>query len=360
MSPRQRPPPARSKIAARHQAQCFRQLAMLLSSGFLVPEALGRLKDSYPDSKAREILREIHLRVAGARTSFSRALAQFPRSFPPGVVAMVEAGEEAGAMRLAERLADLAERVAYAEAYRRQIRRACAYPAFALAMTAGLCVLMLGVVFPRLAAVLDSLGGSLPALTRAVIAVSGAVGRGWPYAVGAAAVASAAVAALRRFEAPALALDGLLLRLPLLGKICRDLTASLFCKVYRQLYQANKPAPDIVELCSQLTGNAAIRRRLAEARRKILSGSATVAEALSQSGLFPPLACLSLEIGEQSGQLAAAMDRTAAFLNESARERIAAAISVINPALTLGVVAGAGLVILSFFEAVYQVAYATH
>jgi type II secretory pathway component PulF len=332
---------------------------MLLSSGFLMTEALGRLAAGYPDRRTRRILSEIHHRVAGARLTLSRALGLFPRSFPPGTLAVVEAGEEAGAARLAERLADLADRIAYADANRRQVRRACAYPAFVLLLAGGLYVLLLGVVFPRLAVLLDSLGGQLPPLTRAVIAASAVVREGWPWAAGAVAGSAVLVAVLRRLPRPGLVLDRLFLRTPFVGPIYRDLTAALVCKIYRQLYAANKPAPDILELCCHLSGNAAVRERLREVRSRIVDGSSTIAGAFGQSGLMPPLACLTLEVGEQSGQLAAALDRTAAALTESARERIGAAVAVLNPALTLGVVAGVGVVILSFFQAFYQVVYAT-
>ncbi len=347
-------------MTARHQVQFFRQMALLLSAGFLITEALARLRDRYPDAPSRRLLREVHARVSEARTSFSRALALFPRSFSPGTVAVIEAGEEAGAARLAERLADLADRIAYARANRRQVRQACAYPAFVLLMAGGLYVLLLGVVFPRLAALLATLGGRLPPLTQAVISVSAIVRSGWPFVAGGVAALAAAIAVLRRFPCTALALDRLLLRLPFAGPAYRDLTAALICKIYRQLYQANKPAPEIVDLCAHLTGNAAIRHGLREIRRAIMSGTATLAGAFSRSGLLPPLACLALEVGEQSGQLAPAMDRTAAYLDDLARERIRAAIAVINPALTLGIVGGVGLMIISFFQAVYQVVYAPH
>jgi general secretion pathway protein F len=347
-------------MAPRHQVQFFRQMALLLSSGFLLPDALARLEERYPDRAARRILREVHARVADARTTFSRALALFPRSFGPGTVAVVAAGEEAGAARLAERLADLADRIEYAQANQRQVRQACAYPVFALLMASGLYVLLLAEVFPRLAALLASLGGTLPPLTRGVIAVAAAVRAGWPVAVALLAAGAGSVAALRRSPRAALVLDRAFLRLPFAGPTYRDLTAALLCKVCRQLYQANQPAPEIIDLCAQLTANAAIRQRLREARRRIASGSSSLAAAFARSGLFPPLACLTLEVGEESGQLAPALERAADYLDRLARERIRLAIAVLNPALTLGIVSGVGVMIVSFFQAIYQVVYAAH
>jgi general secretion pathway protein F len=81
---------------------------------------------------------------------------------------------------------------------------------------------------------------------------------------------------------------------------------------------------------------------------------------LEDSGLFPPIACVLIDVGEESGKLAEALDRVAKHFAEEAKERIAALIAVINPVMTLLVVGGVGVIMLSFFQAVYQVVYATH
>ncbi len=359
------PPPlprflARARIAPRHQIQFFRQMEMLLSSGILIVEALARLRDRYPDRRTREVLAVVHAQVSASRTSLSRALALFPRSFPPGIVTVVAAGEESGTAKLAERFADLAERLAYTQANRREVRNACAYPALVVLLAAGFYLLLLTVVFPRLAEVLTSLGTQLPPLTRGVIAASAAARRDWPALVAAFLGLPLLCVGLRQLPAAIGPLDQCFLRLPLLGPIYQDLTVALVCKVYRSLYQANKPSPEILGLCAHLTGNACFREGLRKAGTALATGRASLAQAFTQSGLFPPLACLAIDVGEQSGQLAQALERVAAYYGAQARERIRVAIAVINPALTLAVVGGVGLALLSFFQAVYQLVYAVH
>jgi type IV pilus assembly protein PilC len=351
---------ARIKIAAAHRIEFFHQMEMLLSSGVLIAESLDRLKERYPDARTRRVLRDVHAQVTAARTGLSDALARFPRSFPHNVITVIRAGEEGGSAMLAERFADLAESIAYEQASREQVRKAFAYPLFIILMAIGLQVLLLGVVFPRLADLLASLGGRLPPLTRGVIAVSGLVEHGWPILAALLIAVPSSILWLRRFPAAGLRLDGLFLRLPVIGDIYRYLAIALICKIYRSLYQANKPAPEIIGSCLDLVGNRAIRHGLRQARQKISFEGATLTAALAQSGLFPPLACLAIDVGEQSGKIAEAMDRVAAYFSARAKERIAGAIAVINPAMTLLVVGGLGLVMMAFFQAIYQIVYATH
>jgi type IV pilus assembly protein PilC len=349
-----------SAIPRPHQIQLFLQMQMLLSSGVLIADALGRLKERYPDVRTRRVLRDVHAQVAESRMTLSQALERFPRSFPPSVVASVRAGEEGGALLLAERFGDLAERLAYENGARRQLRRACAYPIFVILMASGVYLLMLGLVFPRLAELLGSLGGRLPPLTRSVIALSVFVRRAWPAIIALPIAGIFLAAGLRRIPAAALRLDRLFLRLPLIGAVYQNLAVALICKIFRSLYRANQPAPQIMDLCIQLVDNRAFRHGLAEIKRRVTTEGATLAEAFAQSGLFPPLACLAIDVGEQSGQIAQAMDRVAEHLRTQARIRLDAMIAVINPALTLLVVGGVGVMLISFFEAIYQVVYVSH
>jgi type II secretory pathway component PulF len=349
---------ARARIPPRHQAQFFREMEMLLSSGVLIVDALDKLKERYPDARTRRILQAVHADVAASRSSFSRALSRFPRIFPPGAVALIEAGEESGTARLAERCRDLSDRIAYAEANRRQLRRACAYPCFVIVLATGLCLLLLTVVFPRLSELLHSLGGHLPPLTQAVLAAAAAARRDWPWAFGLAGGTLAGVAAARRLPKARRRMDEAVCRLPLAGPIYLALTAALLAKLYGSLYGAGKAAPEILQFCAQASGNAAVSHRLQAAALHLASSRASLAEALEQTRIFPPLACLAIEVGEHSGRLGPALERISAYYDAEARRRIDAAIAVINPALTLFVVGGVGVALLSFFQAVYQVVYA--
>lgn len=349
-----------SRIARSSQILLFEQMQMLLSSGVLIADALGCLKDRFPDKAARRVLGEVHSQVSRSRSGLSRALARFPRSFPPAVTAVIEAGEQGGSALLAERFADLAERLAYEEAHRRQVRRACAYPALVLFLAAGVCLLLLGVVFPRLSELLGSLGGGLPPLARVVMA-SADLARGWWWAAAAPMAGIAlSIAFLRRIPAARRRIDLWLLRVPLVGSVYRDSTVALICKIYRSLYLAGQPAPATLELCEKLVQNQAVRDSLRTARTEITRGGATLSEALSRTGLFPPMACLAIEIGEQSGKLAPALERVSDHYGARARRTLDSAAAVIEPALTLFVVSGTGLILMSFFQAAYQVVYAAH
>jgi len=349
-----------AEISSTHRVLFFQQMEMLLSSGVLIADALAHLAARFPDKEVRRVVGAMHAQVAQSRSSLSQAFAEFPRSFSPAVIAVIEAGEQSGSAQLAQRFAELAERTAYEEAHRRQIRRACAYPALMTLLATGLLGMLLEVVFPRLTDLLSSLGSQLPPFTRWVISIATHARKEWPFIATALIAVPILILAARRIPSAGRRLDRWFLRLPIAGPIYRDATVALICKVYRSLHLANQPAPASIDLCSRLVGNRAFREGLAEARRRITQDGVPLSAAFSHSGLFPPLACLAIEVGEQSGRVAPALDSVSAHYSARARDGLEAAIAVLSPALTLAVVGGTGAILISFFQAAYQIVYATH
>ncbi|MGH7997747.1 MAG: type II secretion system F family protein [Opitutaceae bacterium] len=351
---------ARTRLRPTQAVLLFRQMEMLLGAGILLSDALASLEQRFPDARARRILRQVRAEVVSARCRLSTALGKFPRSFPTAVLAVVAAGEEAGSLALAERFADLADRLAYEASHRRELRRACAYPAVSVGLALALLAFLLKVTLPRLEELLRSLGGTLPPLTRAVIALAASARSGLPIAAAGAVAGAGLLFALRRWPGTRRPVDRWLLGLPIGGPIYREMSVALFCKIYRSLYLAGQTAPEILEACVALTGNEGFRAGLRCARAEIAQRGATLSGALEHTGLFPPIAILALETGEQSGRLAEAMERVSVHFQARARNRLETALAALNPALTLAVVAGAGVILIAFFQALYQIVYVAH
>jgi type II secretory pathway component PulF len=349
-----------AEISSTHRTLFFQQMEMLLSSGVMIADALAHLAARFPDKRVRRVVCAMQAEVAESRQSLSQAFAAFPRSFSPTVIAVIEAGEQSGSAQLAQRFAELAERAAFEDAHRREVRRACVYPAFMTVLAASLFCFLLEVVYPRLTDLLSSLGSELPPLARILIAVATWARGEWPILAAALIAAPILLMAVRRIPSAGRRIDHWFLKLPIAGPIYRDATVALICKIYRSLHLANQPAPASIDLCSRLVGNRAFREGLATARRRITQDGATLSAALSDSGLFPPLACLAIEVGEQTGRIAPALERVSVYFSARARDRLDAAIAFLNPALTLAIVGGTGVILISFFQSAYQIVYATH
>src|SRR6266403_221925 len=144
------------------------QLAHLLQAGMTLDEGLSILQKRLKQPRVQEMTRALHQALVDGR-SFSQALREMPRIFPPLFVNLVAAGEASGA--LPEILLRLVKHLMQAKNLRDSVQQALIYPA-ALA-TAGLILITVFITFlvPQLTQFLSQTGGALPLPTRILLQV---------------------------------------------------------------------------------------------------------------------------------------------------------------------------------------------
>jgi type II secretory pathway component PulF len=321
------------------------QLELQLRAGVNADAALAQLAEDAPAGAMRSLLEKIHADVAQG-TPIHVACRFFARQFPPHLAAVIAAGEASA--QLPEAIRALAGHVSSAAELHRTARRALIYPAVVMGATAVLIVFLLGGVVPQFAAVFSSLHLALPGITVALIATSNFVRQAWPalVAAGCGALLLAAWAAraprLRRWR------DGALLRVPVLGDTVRHLATARFAAHCRLLHEAGVPLLDALRTGAELTGNAVMASQLLAARERVALGQPLHA-ALPRPNAFPGFLVPALRSGETTGQLGAALRHIEEYAASRARERLATALALLEPALLAGLTALVGLIALSFF-----------
>ncbi|HSV28127.1 MAG TPA: type II secretion system F family protein, partial [Candidatus Omnitrophota bacterium] len=202
----------------RDLALATRQLATLVTAGMPIDRALDFAGRSLQGANSRAALARVRERLVGG-APLADALAADAAGFPLFYVATVRAGEAGGALGdVLGRLADFLER---SDAMRQQVRTAMVYPIVLLLTAVVILTLMVTVVLPQFEPLFAEAGDRLPVTTRMVIAASQAIrAHGLvalalvPLVVWLAAKVLAAPAMRRRW-------DGLVLRLPLVGRLLR-------------------------------------------------------------------------------------------------------------------------------------------
>lgn len=210
------------RLSAKELTLFTRQLATLVRVS-PIEESLRTIARQTESEKARGVIDTVHGGVLEGR-SLAEAMQREAKSFPQLYRAMVSAGEGAGSLPIIlDRLADLQERQAQV---RSKLFAALAYP-LVLALVAMFVVgaLMIYVV-PKVVEQFDTVGQQLPLLTRVVIGISGLLA-GWWWAM-LLVVGGVSFLCWRLLQDPArrLAFDLRLLRLPLIGRLIRDLHAA--------------------------------------------------------------------------------------------------------------------------------------
>ena len=339
----------RGRFGARDLTLLTRQLATLVAVAPL-EEALRTIGSQSERAPVRRVVMAIHARlVEGFR--LSDAMACEPRAFPPLYRAMVAAGEGTGALpAILERLADLHERD---QQVRGKLVSALVYPA-ALAGTAVLVVIALMMfVVPKVVEQFESMGRELPLLTRIVIGVSQALATWWLPML--ALLAAAVFAATRLLRRPGVrrGVDAALLRLPLLGRLLRDVHAARMARTLATMSDSGLPLIEGLAITARTVGNAVLREAT-ETMVGVIREGGSLSSAMKRAAVFPPTLLYMATSGEDSGRLAPMLDRAADYLEREFNTFTTAAMSLLEPLIIIVLGAMVAVIVLAILLPILQ------
>ena len=337
-------------ISSAERALIIRQLAGLLGAGLPLEESLATVADQAEKASARKILVALRSRVMEGH-SLSAAMGDFPRAFPDLYQATIAAGEQSGRLdAVLLRLADYAEQ---REAFGRKTALALLYPVLLTIVALAVVTGLLAYVVPQITGVFEGFGAELPLLTRALLAISGFLSRyAWLLALAIALVVAAGWLALRvpaiRFER-----DGMLLRLPVIGRLYRSAETARFVRTLSILVGSAVPLLDALTIASRVARNRVIQAAVEEAAGRVREGS-SLNRALANTGRFPPLVVRLIAGGEKSGSLDEVLDRAADIEEREVETAMAVFMAVLEPALILVVGAIVLLIVLAILLPIFQ------
>lgn len=332
------------KMNSKQLALFTRQLATLNRVSPL-EESLRTITRQTEQDSVRAIVSSVHAGVVEGRR-LAEAMGREPKSFPPLYRAMVSAGERSGSLPvILERLSVLLERQAEING---KIVTTLAYPTvLALVAMAVVTALMMFVV-PQVVEQFDTVGQELPLLTRIVIGISAfLVGWWWLILI---AMAGLAIGAWRAMKDPGikLAFDSWILKLPLIGRLIRDLHAARMARTLATMVASRLPLLEGLTLTAGTIHNLRLKRASDEIVESIRGGG-SLSAAMRRAGVFPPLLTYLAASGKSAGQLDDMLERAADYLEREFDRFTATALSLLEPAIIVlmgGIVATIVLSIL--------------
>ncbi|MEO6218008.1 MAG: type II secretion system inner membrane protein GspF, partial [Sphingomonas sp.] len=334
----------RRKMSAKQLALFTRQLATLNRVSPL-EESLRTITRQTEQESVRTIVASVHAGVVEGRR-LAEAMGREPKSFPPLYRAMVSAGERSGSLPIIlERLSVLLERQAEISG---KIVTTLAYPAVLAVVALGVVTALMMFVVPQVVQQFDTVGQQLPLLTRMVMGLSAfLVGYWWAILLGAALIGLGIWRALKD-PAIRLAFDSWVLKLPLLGRLIRDLHAARIARTLATMVASRLPLLEGLTLTAGTIHNRRLRLASDEIAESIRGGG-SLSAAMRRTGVFPPLLTYLAASGESAGQLDEMLERAADYLEREFDRFTATALALLEPAIIVlmgGIVATIVLSIL--------------
>jgi len=331
----------RARVRANDFLLFNQQLAALLRAGIPILQAISMLRRRATSVRLRAVLEEVEGAIRSG-AALSQAFAAQGAIFPRIYTASILAGERSGA--LDDVLTRYVSYMRRSVALRRKIRGALAYPTFLLLASLGMVIFLTTFVVPRMSQLFAGFGGNLPIVTQIVLGISGWL-TGNVFWFGPLVIVTAVTIFIwSRTSQGQLTIDGLMLKIPLAGKLLVQLAVAQVARSLATLLAGGITLVESWEIAAESITNLELRRRSSAILPLIREGR-SFTESLETAGWVPELAIDMVGIGERSGSLREMLDEVATFYDAEAEVRLEQLTTTLEPAI-LVVMGGVVVVIL--------------
>jgi general secretion pathway protein F len=281
-------------------ASLMRELATALEAGLPLMQALRTIRKQASGRAAPVVLDHMIERVEAGEPLHKAAVSYGP-PFDDLIGGMLRAADASGDSSIVlHQLADLLER---SIELRREILGAVFYPLIVAVLILCSAIILVTVLIPRLMEPLLAAGmKQLPLPTQILLDLADFIAAWWLLCI--AGIVGGVLFWKFWIAAPEnrLRWDTWKLKVPVLGRLLRDVAVARFTRTMGTLAAAGLPLLDCLNITRDTLVNTAMMRAIDDVHGQVTEGR-PLAEPLERSGLFPPLLVQVVNLGERSGQL---------------------------------------------------------
>ncbi|MCX5717213.1 MAG: type II secretion system F family protein [Nitrospirae bacterium] len=327
-----------------------RQLATLVSSGISFIRSLDTLSEQTKSRKLSNIIEEIRREVERG-SSFSGALAKFPKVFSPLYISMVKVGEEAGVLDdILNRLASLLEHDATTRA---RIKAATRYPVIVVISMIIAFLVLTTFVVPKFASLYQSAKVELPFPTRVLIFLNKVIRTYWPLILATIAGVIFTFRGYVRTPSGRWNLDKFKLNVPIIGSVVEKTVMSRFARIFSTLYSSGIPMLHALDIVAGTLGNIIIARAVEVIKESVREGKG-LAVPMASTMVFPPMVTQMVAVGEETGALDDMLTKVADYYDLEVEYAIKNLSTTLEPVLLVFLAGGILFLALGIFLPIWD------
>ena len=341
----------RRKPKLQELATFTQQLANLLQAGMPLSTALNSM--TYLETKGipSDVSRQLKQDVSEGQ-GLSAAMAKQPRVFSELYVNMVKAGEQSGALvDVLRRMAGHFDKFAQLRA---KLTSSLVYPLIVVCAGIGMIVFFLSFVLPKFMSLFGDMGFTrLPAMTVILINVSNTFRDYWWLMAAALLVA---VILFKRFQATETGrrkIDEWKMKAPVFGRVVRLNLYGQFSRTLCTLLQNGVPVLTALKITEQVIPNCVLKEAIARTRDAVTDGK-SLAQPLAASKVFPRLMVDLVKIGEETGNVADALNNVAETYENELNIALRVMMNLIEPILIIGIAVLVGFLLAAVLGAMFS------
>ena len=340
------------KVPPKALAIFTRQFSVMIDAGLPLVQCLEILGAQQDHKGFQRIIEAVRDDVEKGST-LQAAMAKHPKAFSDLYVNMVGAGESGGILDvILQRLSGYIEKAVKLTA---KVKSAMTYPVAVLCIAVLVVGIIMVKVIPVFSAMYEGLGSKLPFATVVCIALSNAlINYSW-LILG--AVVLGALGFRQYYKTPAgrVQIDGLFLRLPILGEILRKVAVARFCRTLGTLISSGVPILEGMDITAKTAGNMVIHNAILKSRDAVEQGR-NIAAPLAETRAFPPMVVQMVGVGEATGALDAMLSKVADFYEDEVDNAVANLTSLMEPVMITILGGIIGFIVVAMYMPIFNLA----
>jgi type IV pilus assembly protein PilC len=332
------------------------ELVALIRAGYPILRGISILIQRVKNEKLKEVLMLVEKEIRGGK-SLSEAFAQHEKLFSTVYIASLMAGERSG---------NLAETISRYNTYARtisqtksRIKTALTYPTILIIFSFILIFILMNFILPSFSKFYADYEAQLPAITRALIAVSLVVQKNMVFIIAFVLVLVIVYVQMKKNDKSLVFLDKLKLKIPYGKQIWVESAVSLFCRTLGLLLEGGISLLSAIPLSSRSVPNRYMFSRMKILPESIKNGE-SLTESLRKTECFTPLALDMIRIGESSANLEGMLSDVAEVYDERISSKIDTVVSLIQPIIIIFMGLVVAVILLSVYLPIFNIIQVTN
>ncbi len=339
-----------NRLTTKDRLVFTRQLATLVGAGLPLSQSLRTVLDQTQNKRMRAIVQDVIESVEGGNTLHD-SFARHPEVFDKLFLALVSVGEASGTLDTAlQRVADQQEKDA---ATLSKIRGAMTYPVIVLVVIIAVLGFMLITVVPQVEKLYEDLNQQLPFITAAMVTGSKVIIDYWLLIIIVSVALGYFFIQYTKTESGIRMVATIKLNVPLFKGLYRRLYMARFARTAETLLDTGVAMLDMLQISSEAVNNVVISDGIDRAAEQVKGGK-SLSVALKPEDYIPALVPQMIKIGEQSGQMAEMMGKTAKVYEDELDEQIRTISTLIEPVLMVVLAVSAGSMVAAILLPIYS------
>ena len=340
------------KVKAKDLAIFTRQFSVMIDAGLPLVQCLEILGAQQEDKGFQKIIAAVRQDVEQGAT-LQTALSKHPKAFNDLYVNMVGAGEAGGILDvILQRLSGYIEKAVKLTA---KVKSAMIYPIAVISIALIVVVIIMVKVIPVFSAMYEGLGSTLPLPTRICIGISNILIRYSYIVIAFSVLIYFGTRQYYRTVNGKLQIDGLMLKIPVLGDILLKVAVARFCRTLGTLISSGVPILEGMDITARTSGNQVVQNGILKAKEAVEQGR-NIATPLAETKIFPPMVVQMVGVGEATGALDAMLSKVADFYEDEVDNAVAGMTSLMEPVMIAMLGGIIGFIVVAMYMPIFQLA----